>query len=91
MTLSSKLLLKELDEAVLRGSAESRERALWYATDMLMVGSYAEDEIWIFGDVAGPILEQCDRLDAKTRSRTLERVVSRIFWQSQNGNRFPLT
>lgn len=108
MTLSSKLLLKDLDEAVLRGSAESRERALWYATDMLMVGSYAEDEIWIFGevigrlsdaievaararlaeslansahapmnvvkklafdysiDVAGPILEHCDRLDAKT-------------------------
>jgi len=108
MTVSSKLLLKDLDEAVLRGSAESREKALWYATDMLIVGSYAEDEIWTFGevigrlsdaievaaraqlakrlanascapvsvikklafdysiDVAGPILEQSEQLDAKT-------------------------
>ncbi|WP_298253498.1 DUF2336 domain-containing protein [Bradyrhizobium sp.] len=105
---SSKFLLKDLDEAVLRGSADSRERALWYATNMLMVGSYTDDEIWTFGevigrlsdaielaararlakrlakapqapisvvsklafdfsiDVAGPILQHCDRLDVKT-------------------------
>jgi uncharacterized protein (DUF2336 family) len=104
----SKSFLEELNEAVLRGSAESREKALWYATEMLMVGRYTEEEIWIFGevigrladvievaararlakclantahapmnvvkklafddsiDVAGPILQHCERLDAKT-------------------------
>ena len=43
---ASKSYLRDLDEAVLRGSAESREKALWYATDMLMVGRYTEEEIW---------------------------------------------
>src|SRR5215475_7513139 len=105
---ASKSFLQELDEAVLKGSAESREKALWYATDMLMVGGYTENEIWTFGevigrlanaievvaraqlarrladaahapmnlvqklafddsiDVAGPILQHNERLDAKT-------------------------
>src|SRR5215470_6024382 len=105
---ASKSFFQELDDAVLKGSAESREKALWYATDMLMVGGYSESEIWAFGeiigrladaievvaraqlakrlacaahapmnivhklafddsiDVAGPILQHSDRLDAKT-------------------------
>jgi uncharacterized protein (DUF2336 family) len=109
----SKSFLQELDEAVLRGSAESRARALSYATDMLMIGRYTEDEIWVFGevigrladvievaaraqlarrladaanapmnvveklafddsiDVAGPVLEHCERLDAKTLIRNI--------------------
>jgi uncharacterized protein (DUF2336 family) len=108
MTIDSKSFLQELDEAVSRGSAESREKALSYATDMLMIGRYAEDDIWMFGevigrladaievaaraqlakrlanashapmnvikklafddaiDVAGPILQHCERLDAQT-------------------------
>jgi uncharacterized protein (DUF2336 family) len=108
MTTDSKSFLQELDEAVLRGSAESRAKALSYATDMLMVGRYADDEIWMFGevigrladaievaaraqlakrlaneshapinvikklafddaiDVAGPVLQHCERLDSKT-------------------------
>jgi uncharacterized protein (DUF2336 family) len=45
--------LQELEEAVSRGSAESRLRALWHATDLLMAGRYTEDEIWIFGEVIG--------------------------------------
>lgn len=103
-----KSFLQQLDEAVQRGTTESREAALWYATDMLIVGRYSEDEIWIFGevigrladaievaacarlarqlarttcaqtnivrklafddsiDVAGPLLEDCDRLDSAT-------------------------
>ena len=108
MTNDSKSFLQELDEAVLRGSAESRAKALSYATDMLMIGRYSEDDIWMFGevigrladaievaaraqlakrlanashapinvikklafddaiDVAGPILQHCERLDSKT-------------------------
>ena len=30
--------LEELNEAILTGSQEGRQRALWHATDMLMVG-----------------------------------------------------
>ena len=108
MTTASESFLQELDEAVLRGSPESRTKALSYATDMLMVGRFSEDEIWMFGevigrladaievavraqlakrladtakapmnlikklafddsiDVAGPILQHCDRLDSQT-------------------------
>jgi uncharacterized protein (DUF2336 family) len=45
--------LQELEVAVSRGSAESRQRALWYATDLLIAGRYADDEIWMFGEVIG--------------------------------------
>ena len=45
--------LQELEVAVSRGSAESRQRALWYATDLLITGRYTDDEIWMFGEVIG--------------------------------------
>src|SRR5271168_843315 len=45
--------LQELEVAVSRGSAESRQRALWYATDLLIAGRYTDDEIWMFGEVIG--------------------------------------
>lgn len=45
--------LQELDIAVSRGTAESRERALWYATDVLITGRYTDDEIWMFGEIIG--------------------------------------
>jgi hypothetical protein len=50
--------LQELDVSISQGSAESRERALWYATDLLIVGRYTEDEIWMFGEIIGK-LDQC--------------------------------
>ena len=45
--------LQELEEAVSQGSAESRQRALCHATDLLITGRYTEDEIWTFGEVIG--------------------------------------
>ena len=111
--IEGKSFLRELDDAVLRGSEESRTKALWYATDMLIVGHYTEKDTWVFGevigrlagaievaaraqlakrlatipnapinalhklafddsiDVAGPILEHCERLDAKTLVRNI--------------------
>lgn len=71
MTVSSNLFLKDLDDAVLRGSAESREKALWYATDMLMIGSYAEDDIWTFGEVIGRL---SDAIEVAARARLAERL-----------------
>ena len=106
--VEDKSFLTELDDAVLRGSEESRAKALWYATDMLIVGHYSDEETWVFGEVigrlagaievatraqlakrlatlskaplntlhklafddaievAGPILQHCERLDSKT-------------------------
>jgi uncharacterized protein (DUF2336 family) len=43
--------LQELEISVSRGSVESRQRALWYATDILIAGRYTEDEIWTFGEI----------------------------------------
>jgi uncharacterized protein (DUF2336 family) len=43
--------LQELELAVSGGSEESRQRALWYATDLLIAGRYTEDEIWTFGEI----------------------------------------
>src|ERR1700686_1389601 len=66
--------LQELDVAVSQGSAESRERALWYTTDLLIVGRYADDEIWMFGEIIGR-LEQ----DIKTAARAkLARRLARV-------------
>ena len=53
-------LLRELDEALSRGSVESRERALWHATDLLISGRYSEDQIWIFGEVIGRLAEEIE-------------------------------
>jgi hypothetical protein len=44
-------LLQELDESISRGCGESRLRALWHATDVLLAGQYSEDQIWMFGQV----------------------------------------
>jgi len=44
-------LLQDLYDAVSRGSAESRLRALWHTTDLLIAGRYTEDQIWTFGEV----------------------------------------
>lgn len=76
MTVSSKLFLKDLDEAVLRGSAESRERALWYATDMLMVGSFTEEEIWTFGEVIGRL---SDAIEVAARARLAESLATAAY------------
>ena len=63
-------LLQELDDAVSRGSAESRLRALWHTTDLLIAGSYSEDQIWTFGAVIGRLageIEVAARAQLATR------------------------
>ncbi|WP_187435478.1 DUF2336 domain-containing protein [Bradyrhizobium cytisi] len=45
--------LVDLEEAVSRGNPESCLRALWHATDMLIAGTYSEDQIWTFGEIIG--------------------------------------
>src|SRR6202158_1764675 len=55
-----KSFLRHLDDAVLRGTAESRMRALWHTTDLLITGRYSEDEIWTFGEVIGRLAEEIE-------------------------------
>jgi uncharacterized protein (DUF2336 family) len=56
----TKSYLRDLDEAILRGSAESRERALWHATNLLIAGSYSEEEVLTFGNVIGRLAEEIE-------------------------------
>jgi uncharacterized protein (DUF2336 family) len=53
-------ILQELDDAIVKGSAESRERALWHATNLLIAGQYSDNEIWIFGEVIGRLAEEIE-------------------------------
>jgi uncharacterized protein (DUF2336 family) len=52
--------LQELDDAIAKGSNESRLRALWHATDVLIAGRYSDSEIWIFGEVIGRLAEEIE-------------------------------
>src|SRR6202023_294987 len=63
--------LRDLDEAVLRGTAESRLRALWHTTDLLIAGRYSEDEIWTFGEVIGRL---ADEIEVAARAQLARRL-----------------
>jgi hypothetical protein len=63
--------LRELDEAVSRGTPESRRRALWHTTDLMIAGSYSEDEIWTFGEVIGRL---ADEIEVAARAQLARRL-----------------
>jgi hypothetical protein len=63
--------LQELDDALAKGSAESRLRALWHATDLLIAGRYSDSEIWIFGEVIGRLAEE---IEVVARARLAKRL-----------------
>jgi uncharacterized protein (DUF2336 family) len=52
--------LQEINEAILQGSPESRARALWHTTDLLIAGRYTEDQIWVFGEVIGRLADEIE-------------------------------
>jgi len=64
--------LRDLEDAVSRGSAESRLRALWHATDYLIAGRYTDDEIWVFGEVIGRL---ADGIELAARAELSKRLV----------------
>jgi uncharacterized protein (DUF2336 family) len=63
--------LKELDDAVARGTPESRTRALWHTTDLMIAGRYSDDEIWTFGEVIGRL---ADEIEVATRAQLARRI-----------------
>jgi uncharacterized protein (DUF2336 family) len=52
--------LEELEQAISIGTPDSRERALWHATDLLMVGRYSDEDIWVFGEVIGRLAAEIE-------------------------------
>jgi uncharacterized protein (DUF2336 family) len=69
----SKSFLQDLDEAVSRGTAESRLRALWYTTDLLIAGRLNDDEIWTFGEVIGRLADEIEVAARALLARRLAR------------------
>jgi uncharacterized protein (DUF2336 family) len=69
--LEAGLFLQELDDAVSRGSAESRLRALWHATDLLMAGQFTEEQTWVFGEVIGRL---ADEIEVAARAKLATRL-----------------
>ena len=63
--------LRELDEAVSRGTPESRKRALWHTTDLMIAGNYSDDEIWTFGEVIGRL---ADEIEVAARTQLAKRL-----------------
>jgi uncharacterized protein (DUF2336 family) len=59
MTESVSFLI-DLEDAVSRGSPDSCLRALWHATDMLITGTYSEDQIWTFGEIIGRLAQEIE-------------------------------
>jgi len=66
-----KLFLRDLDDAVTRGTPESRARALWHTTDLMMTGHFSEDEIWTFGEV---ITRLADEIEVAARTQLAQRL-----------------
>lgn len=71
MMSETKSVLHDLDDAIARGSAESRARALWHATDLLIAGRYCEDEIATFGEV---ISRLADEIETVARAQLSHRL-----------------
>jgi uncharacterized protein (DUF2336 family) len=66
--------LEELDQAILSGTPTTRERALWHATDMLMVGRYTDDEIWVFGEIIGKLAAEIELAARAKLAAKLSRI-----------------
>ena len=67
----AKSYLEDLDDAISRGTEESRTRALWHATDLLIKGRYSDEEILTFGNVIGRL---ADEIEVEVRAQLSERL-----------------
>jgi len=67
----AKTFLRDLNDAVSRGTADSCMRALQHATDLLIAGRYSDDEIWTFGEV---IARLADEIEVAARAQLARRM-----------------
>jgi hypothetical protein len=70
----AKSFLRDLDRAVSQGTDESRMRALWHTTDLMITGRYSDDEIWTFGEVIGRLADEIEVAARAQLARRLARV-----------------
>src|ERR1700732_4586822 len=68
-----KSFLQGLDDAVLRGTPESRMRPLQHPADLFIAGRYSDDEIWTFGEVIGRL---ADEIEVAARAQLARRLAS---------------
>jgi uncharacterized protein (DUF2336 family) len=66
-----KSFLRDLDEAVSRGTPESRAKALWHTTDLMITGRFSDDEIWTFGEV---VTRLADEIELAARAQLSDRL-----------------
>jgi uncharacterized protein (DUF2336 family) len=66
-----KSFLADLEDAVSHGTAESCLRALWHATDVLIAGTYSEDQVWAFGEIIGRLGEE---IEVSSRARLASKL-----------------
>src|SRR5438477_9964595 len=52
--------LADLEDAVSKGTADGCLRALWHATDVLVSGTYSEQQIWTFGEIIARLAEEIE-------------------------------
>jgi len=67
----TKSVLRDLEEAISRGTAESRSRALWHTTDLLIAGRYCEEDVATFGEV---IERLADEIELEARAQLAQRL-----------------
>ena len=63
--------MEDIDEVIARGSPESRAKALWHATDILLEGEFGEEQIRIFGEV---IVRLTDEIEESARAELSRRL-----------------
>ncbi|HLJ00642.1 MAG TPA: DUF2336 domain-containing protein [Bradyrhizobium sp.] len=66
-----KSFLQDLEDAVSRGTPESRARALWHTTELMIAGRFSDDEIWTFGEV---VTRLADEIEVAARAQLSERL-----------------
>lgn len=66
-----KSFLDDLEEAVARGTPQSRAKALWHTTDLMIAGSFSDDEIWTFGEVVSRLAGE---IEVAARAQLSERL-----------------
>ncbi|MGA9301596.1 MAG: DUF2336 domain-containing protein, partial [Bradyrhizobium sp.] len=70
-TSEPKSFLDDLEEAVTRGTPASRAKALWHTTDLMIAGSFSDEEIWTFGEV---VTRLADEIEVAARAQLSERL-----------------
>src|ERR1700758_669187 len=63
--------LQDLNDAIALGSSESRAKALWHATDVLVEGEFGEEQIRIFGEVIARLADEIEEAARAELSRRL--------------------